>query len=402
LANGKLLVQTSYVDVSYNNSELAGLFLTEDNGANWQNVTNEITNIYGLSMTSLNGDLFVGTNEAGLFKSSNDGDSWENMGLSNKYLYTMEAFGSTLLTAADGVARSTDGGVSWTNTSQGIESTGLMGFAKVDDDIFTATPMGVAASVDDGQSWFPSNFGIESPYVYDMASVDLTLYAVAGSGIYKSTNYGNSWLNINNDLPNDFSPGKIDHNNGVLLLSGNSGIYKSLNGGLNWISMNFQLGNVTSFETYENLVFVSTVPHYVVNLPGVFMTPDLGTTWYTVNEGIDNNMVLQLLLHEDYLYAVTLGSGVYKRPISEFVSLGVESSLVDAFQLYPNPANDEFNIVTLPGMVPMNLIVTNAVGARMVNSKILKSGTTKIGCADWASGIYLITVGNVSKRVVVN
>lgn len=63
------------------------------------------------------------------------------------------------------------------------------------------------------------------------------------------------------------------------------------------------------------------------------------------------------------------------------------------FQLYPNPANSEVDIVFAEDMVNANIVVTNAIGEKVYKQSF--SGThLNISTQQWPDGIYMISIQN--------
>jgi len=77
---------------------------------------------------------------------------------------------------------------------------------------------------------------------------------------------------------------------------------------------------------------------------GIFISTNNGTSWSTVNSGLIDRNVISLAVNGTDLFAATVFSGVWKRPLSEMITgikepnggLPAEFSLS---QNYPNPFN---------------------------------------------------------------
>ena len=123
------------------------------------------------------------------------------------------------------------------------------------------------------------------------------IYAGTTAGLFKSTDNGNSWNTVNSGLGTTYILFLYSFNSYLFAGTYNGGVYESSNGGANWINISTGLQNLD----------------------------DRALTVFNSN-----------------LYVATVG-GVWKRPLSEIVSVKQISNLVpDEFKLeqnYPNPFN---------------------------------------------------------------
>src|SRR5207244_2328823 len=96
-------------------------------------------------------------------------------------------------------------------------------------DIFLAGTDGVNRSTDDGLTWYYSNNGIPyeaARFVYTLAmDSNGTIYAGSGggvgvTGVYRSTDNGQTWGQWNNGLPNNWSVLALTMNSRRYLFAG--------------------------------------------------------------------------------------------------------------------------------------------------------------------------------------
>lgn len=80
------------------------VFLSTNNGSNWNAVNTDLTNKVVTAMTIQGTNLFVGTDGGGVFLSTNNGTNWTgiNTGLSNKRLHAMIIHGGTIFAGTAG------------------------------------------------------------------------------------------------------------------------------------------------------------------------------------------------------------------------------------------------------------------------------------------------------------
>ena len=69
-----------------------GIYFSSDNGTNWTQKNNGITNNYIITITAFGSNLLAGTFGGGMFLSSDNGESWTaiNDGLCNPYIRCIE------------------------------------------------------------------------------------------------------------------------------------------------------------------------------------------------------------------------------------------------------------------------------------------------------------------------
>ena len=107
-----------------------GVFLTTNNGTNWNAVNNGITGngMYVYSLAVMGTNLFAGTS-IGIYLSTNNGTSWAevNNGLSGGSVYAFAVSGTNIFAATQvfdyptgGIFLSTNNGTSWIQKNQGI------------------------------------------------------------------------------------------------------------------------------------------------------------------------------------------------------------------------------------------------------------------------------------------
>ena len=83
-------------------------------------------------------DVYAGTN-GGVYHTSNNGTSWNARGLGDKTIFAIAFSGSTMFAGGEGVARSTDGGLTWTDISSGLTNTNVRSLCVQGSYIFAGT-----------------------------------------------------------------------------------------------------------------------------------------------------------------------------------------------------------------------------------------------------------------------
>ena len=196
---------------------------------------------------------------------------------------TLWACGNTTGPDRFAVARSTNGGVSWTRWF----------------------PLGAASG----------NTGAEAMALHPTSSNTAWVagYDSNGLQIMKTTNGGSSWSNLNSTgLGGDqFTDMVIDPGNHQILYAGtNTGVYKSTNG-----AQSFQ--KVSNFTSVMDLLINpqdNTEIYAATNNAGVFVSNNSGSSWSNMSWGLGSAKVYMLAIdtENDFLYAGTEGNSHYR------------------------------------------------------------------------------------------
>jgi photosystem II stability/assembly factor-like uncharacterized protein len=218
----------------------------------------EIKDIQISSAYNIDHAIFIATS-AGVFKSTDSGETWLNLFSYGPY-YTQDiAMTKSFLTDqtifaghSDGLLKSIDGGVSWhtANTPIRCSSVAVSPNYISDLTVFAGSTWdeGIAVSTDGGLTWSAQNNGLTDLSVESLAvspdfKNDQTVFAGTNSGIFKSEDSGMEWLRVLSFAGNDYPKALVispnyaeDSTIFVGLINGSA--YKSTDGGLNWNIIN--------------------------------------------------------------------------------------------------------------------------------------------------------------------
>ncbi len=381
------------------------LYHSTDNGDTWVPLLEKFVCCFAIS----GNDIFAGArgliDDWGgiVYHTTDNGLTWSRDSIGT--IGTVEALvtspngtgGPSLFagTSGGGVFLSTDDGESWGAVNNGIPKSPNMSnlYAKVSaftvsgPYLFAATECGLFRSTNSGTSWTAANDGLTDTLVYSLAISGTILFAGTGTGVFLSTNSGTTWAAVTNGLP-------IGATVGYLAVSGTN-------------------------------LFASISPD------GVFLSTNNGTTWRSIASGLPSissgwryDRVGPLALTPDYAFVGTghsggyssygsVGSGVWRRPLSEVVNVGPRpSELPTVFNLsqnYPNP----FNPITVikytiggnrgRGLVvsDVKLVVYDVLGrevAVLVNERRAPGNyEARFDASGFSSGVYFyrLTDGNL-------
>lgn len=176
-----------------------GIFMSSDNGANWTEKSNGLTNQWITCLNVCNLGILAGTWGGGIFLSNNNGTSWVefNSGLTYKNISTIAVNGDSVFAgSAAGVFQYNPKTLSWTPKNTGL-------YKNVSSLIFdgslliAGTKRGVYLSKDFGTNWTEMSVGLINKQILSLQTFGSNLFAgTEGSGIWRIS------LNQFTDVPN--------------------------------------------------------------------------------------------------------------------------------------------------------------------------------------------------------
>jgi len=309
----------------------------------------------------------------GIFASTDGGLTWHNRNAQTFSLLDTYALAISPNFASDrtlfagnhmgmgsgrnGIARTTDGGLSWSNPETGLENKNVRALAispnyATDRTVFAGTlckdfptcadsyVTGVFKSTDGGNTWARALSGLPKKGIYALATSpnyasDQTLFAgMWEGGVYKSTNGGASWAGASSGLGNlrvwavALSP--AFGTDQTLFAGTDGGLYRSTNGGASWAQLTNTIGTrrITSIALSSEFATDRTL--YVgSNNGGVFRSTDGGATWNAFVNGLGHTYVQALGISpgaNPTVFAGTVGGSVWQysfaTPFSQDLGVG--------------------------------------------------------------------------------
>ena len=245
-----------------------------------------------------------------------------------------------VMTDGGGLHKSSDGGVNWTASNNGLGSlrvrAGLVSSGTTSNTdpstykVFAGTSGGgVFKSTDGGASFLPINAGLGCTYVTAIRGLSTRLLAGTdcqlASGVYYS-DLGASW-SLASGLPSNARVNSISQVNPAgtdyLLANTNSGIYKSMDAGSTWSALpsspsgpNGAVIYSVTWLSYINSSNVATLRLIAtVEGAGVFVSENGGADWIASNTGLPSNPIPLGAVNFnniDTLFLSLDGAGTYK------------------------------------------------------------------------------------------
>ncbi|HEX8384868.1 MAG TPA: hypothetical protein VF576_01735, partial [Rubricoccaceae bacterium] len=182
--------------------------------------------------------------QGGTWRSTDGGSRWNQTGFTTGGGASLLSAGGAVYqgTYLGGLWRSSDAGQTWTSVPD-LDSGTVEGLAARGDTLYAATtdgaPSAVARSFDGGRTWSPGGQGtIGRPMGVLARPAGVVLAAMEGNGLYRSTNAGTSWA-----VPAGLPAGArivalADDGPTVFALVGaglqQSGLWRSLDEGASW------------------------------------------------------------------------------------------------------------------------------------------------------------------------
>ncbi len=292
-----------------------------------------------------------------------------------------------MFAAADslGIVISRDSGNTWTVSNEGITYNSFENMTTTDDAIYIATTRGeIFKSVDLGSTW---SFVSQILSLARIESFNNDLYVVTyGDGVLISKDGAETWTPINEGLENLWMS-TIDVLGATMYCTnGYNIIYKRTDYSGKW-DMVYQSSEKTYFHAlahYKHNIFAG-------NGKGVLLSSDEGVTWNYINDGLVDSVISSILITDEYIFVGAGHIGVFRRRLSEVVSSVSEPEINEQLLLFPNPAENYFELNIPLEPCRYTITVTNSYGDVAASIADFHSGgelSRRVDVSGLASGVY--------------
>ncbi len=273
-------------NIFYVGAPAGGLWKTTDGGSSWESSTD------GLATLGVSSIIVHPTNPDTLYFGSGDRDGGDSPGL--------------------GVYKSTDGGVTWSqsNTGMGNRTVGELIMDPTDSDIMLAATNGaIYRSTNGGANWTTIQYGNFKDIKFHPTNSSI-VYATTGGNLYKSTDNGVTFTLSMNGIPSGKSRlviGVSEHApNTVYILSSQGAVYggmfKSVDAGATFTTqsttpniMDYSyMGSGNSGQAwYDMCIAVNPQDSNEIYVGGinVFKSTDGGATWAISAHWVGNTFI---------------------------------------------------------------------------------------------------------------
>ena len=387
---------------------ILALLIAINANAQWVESTGTVSQST-LSMASIGNNIFAGMEyQQGVFISTNNGISWTQTSLNNTNVNALATLGNNIFagTFSSGVLVSTNNGANWTQTS--LNTNTIYSLTVTGNTIYAGTNnSSIYYSTNNGNNW--NMIFLANQVVYSIAfNGGYILAGTAGNGVFVSSNNGETWIqtSLNNKSVHSIIVSGINIFAGTM---GSGGVFLSTNNGSSWSQTSLYNKTVWSLAASGNNIFAGIDASSPNDTGGVFMTTNNGLTWVQKNHGFNGNMRVQsLLIANNYILAGTYGQSIWRRPLSEIISIQNISTETPAkyslSQNYPNPFNPTTNVqFSMSNVQYVSLKVFDILGkevSTLVN-ETLQPGTyeTTFDGSQFSSGTYFykLSAGDFSE-----
>jgi len=273
-----------------------------------------------------------------------------------------------------GLYKSLDSGKTWAPSANGmINGTPVYCFTQKDGNIFAGTDDGVYMSTNNGSNWNKPSTVLDERTISCFCVNGNTLFAgiygasfETGLGVYASTNNGLTWNTVNYGFPPQTTIYSMVNFNGYIFGTSNDGeVYRTTNNGALWLSVRGEI------PTFYNPVYA--IARFGNNMivgcnDGIFLTTNQGQNWFSQNQGIrpgsqfQRNAIIQC---GNYVFAVA-NIGIHRRDLNQVSIQNISGTVSGDYKLaqnYPNPFNPTTKIrFELPKSSFVSLKIYNSSG----------------------------------------
>jgi hypothetical protein len=265
------------------------MFLTDDNGTNWTQISSADSDIDILSIVMFNNNILAGTWN-GFYRSTLGDTYWEPFAPTgipaDTAIWSIAMIDNTLFAGTEGhiYESSIDDANTWTEVSTAIPvNARITSIVAKGNAIFAGSDSnGVFVAANGGTSWTAINSGLTDTHISQLAAMGTKLFAVTLKGVFVSDVNGTGWVSDANDTI--------------------------------WAADNSGLKNINCLLPVNNLLFAGTDSN------GVHLSADSGLTWTPFSSGMPaGTRVWSLAASGDNIFAGT-SSGIWCTPLPELAN----------------------------------------------------------------------------------
>lgn len=326
-----------------------GVYKTVDEGDSWNFSGTGISAINFEGVTAnpdMPATLFTAPWRARLYHSEDGGATWGYTqpapGVEPRRIVVAPSHSDIIYmgTVADGIYRSTNGGMTWVAANGGIPSEDYDYVVNLD--VSPDNPLHVVAALDIGRMYYSTNGGDSWAMVLDLNEAwqdvtfvptdDSTVWAISDYRLHKSTDGGATWtIPTVTGLPvggGNWKYALAVHPTDPLKLYVSStnatagGLYRSTDGGATWEPLPTGLPTDARINdiwidptTPDTLLIAANRPVFGQPVPtgyGVYRSTNGGDSWAPLNDGLDHLAVQQLSGVGETVYATTTFGGLWR------------------------------------------------------------------------------------------
>ncbi len=265
------------------------------------------------------GHVYAGT-YSGLYISEDDGSSWNEIAFKSSIIncIAVDSSGHIFVACTDRKYRlsiSSDNGNSWNESNF---NKAIISLAIYNNYIFAGTGEGIFRSSDNGISWTEINNGLSNKIIKTIALKDSIIYIGTNLGLYKSFDKGENW-NFLGGLY-QFQNILVKPDGEIYASAWQNEIFRSRDDGITWDYLPLKWFEAGQWWHYLKLTINKMICDNLGNIyaatymQGVFKSSDNGESWHNKTlYGLDDKNTLSLCLtNSNLVLAGSAGSGIYK------------------------------------------------------------------------------------------
>ncbi len=353
----------------------------------------------------VNNHIFAASFGKGVFVSTDDGDNWlqQNNGLTNQYVTTLTLDGTFIYagTWGGGLFISYDYGSNWTHLNLGIDEIFINSIMFDSHRVLVTTKnSGIFISNDYDNSWTQVIEGLENLNINCMIKYYDVILIGTDKGMYSSSDNGTNWALLENELKNlnvtSFFKLYLNLLEKYRLYVGteNNGVYTALNEDISLELNGLDNHNISS--VYGYFVHILAATDY-----GVFVTYDSEYNEWS-EFGLQEYAVYGFERNGYYVFAAS-SNGVYKCfiPVNPSVESQTDTE-PDLIKIYPNPAQNFVSVNLEPlSFIEAKLYLTNKLGMLLKEINITnrnQNNSINLNISDLPSGFYSIYITSKEKH----
>ncbi len=290
----------------------------------------------------------------------------------------------------------------WNNITGVIPSnTTIKAITYVQPYLFLSTTRGIFKKNRDVGDWYYSGL-IDTLCVEIMAKNGVLYEGAQYGGVKVSLDTGKTWIkrSTNIAIADNWIFSLTSNANYIFAGTSSERVYRTSDNGLNWENVSTGLPQ-SQFDAVYSIKALTNNFLILGTGTGIYASSNNGSNWFQFNQGLPGGSEMRsdgLILFGDYLFA-GLSTGIYRRPVNELVGVLNNTSLVNNFKLgqnYPNPFNPTTKInFELRSSSFVSLKVYDIIGnevAALVNEK-KNEGSYSVafdaGKYNLSSGVYV-------------
>lgn len=185
--------------------------------------------------------------------------------------------GDVFAGTAQGVFRSTDGGVSWNNVTASSGNPSIQALAVLDTDVFAATTTGVLRSTNKGVTWAAADRGFSGYPLVLSAQGSSFFLTTEYNSVFRSSNLGTTWTSVT--TLNDSAVTCFTSIGGMLFAGTELGeVLASTDNGVTW-SATAGVGLPGTYFSYLYSLVAMGADLFAATDSGIFISKDSGAIW---------------------------------------------------------------------------------------------------------------------------